>query len=100
MAGAAVLALASCSSSGSGESAAEIEQATNAGREAARKFVNTVWTDTLALQTQLLEARANACRYDTASPRQKAAYDSAFVSTIRTIRPEIARELEKASAKK
>lgn len=102
MAGAAMLALASCNHSdgdgGKQESAEQIEAAATAGREAARKFINTLWEDTLALQGQLLEARAAGSKYDVAGPKQKAAYDSAFVSTIRTVRPAVAEHLIRAKA--
>ena len=87
MAGAAMLALASCNHSdgdgGKQESAEQIEAAATAGREAARKFINTRWEDTLALQGQLLEARAAGSKYDVAGPKQKAAYDAAIVDKIR-----------------
>lgn len=79
------------------ETAAEVEAALIEGREAARKFVNRPWKDTTELQGQLLEARTGSSRYSAESkPRCAAAYDSAFVSTLRTVRPELARELTKA----
>lgn len=103
-AGAALLALAACHSKNDDgaipETEEQIENATNAGREAARVFVNSVWKDTFQLQERLLNARAEGCRYDTAGPKQKAAYDSAFVQTIRDVRPEVYRELVKASSRK
>ncbi len=79
------------------ETAAEIEAAHIEGREAAREFVNRPWRDTMELQKHLLEARALQSKYQMASrPRSAAAFDSAFVSTLRTVRPEVALELEKA----
>ena len=72
----------------------EIEAAHLAGREAARVFVSKKWKDTLQLQEQLIEANANGAKYDSIT-RLRAAYDSAFISTVRTVRPEIAAELEK-----
>lgn len=94
---AVALAAAGCSSKSEGgvsESAQQIEQAHNAGREAARKFVSQQWNDTLALQQQLVEAASARAPYDSL-PKCRAAYDSAFISTIRTVSPDVARELER-----
>ena len=78
------------------ESQAEIEAAMMAGRTAAREFINKRWTDTIELQNHLLEARTHRLPYDTVSkPKCRAAFDSTFVSTIRTVRPDIAKTLEK-----
>lgn len=71
-----------------------MEEARMDGREAARVFVNSVWKDTIQLQHQLLEARAKKSKYD-GNRKCEAAFDSTFISTIRTVRPEVARELEK-----
>lgn len=76
------------------ETAEQIESARIAGREAARTFVNRQWKDTLELQGQLIEAGAQRARYDSL-PAQQAAYDSAFMSTVRTVRPEVAAQLER-----
>lgn len=96
----ALLSLASCNSKSmkeSEETAAEIEAAQLEGREAARVFVNRPWRDTIELQGRLLEARAGQSKYVTAKkPRCAAAYDSAFVSTLRTVNISVALELEKA----
>ena len=96
----ALLSLASCNSKSmeeSEETAAEIEAAQLEGREAARIFVNRPWHDTISLQARLLEARAGQSKYVTAKkPRCAAAYDSAFVSTLRTVNISVALELEKA----
>lgn len=79
------------------ESAADIEAAHNDGRETARQFVNRPWRDTLELQRALLEARAEQSKYTRAGRQESAAaFDSAFVSTLRTIRPDVARELQTA----
>lgn len=72
----------------------QVEEAKIAGREAARIFVNHQWNDTLQLQEQLIEASAKGARYDSIT-RLRATYDSAFISTVRTVRPEVAAELEK-----
>ncbi|MDE6409603.1 MAG: hypothetical protein K2K81_05090 [Muribaculaceae bacterium] len=78
------------------ETQAEIEAAMMDGRSAAREFINKTWNDSIELQNHLLEARAKRIQYDTvAKPHCRAAYDSAFVSTIRTVRPDIAKALQK-----
>ena len=82
------------------EAAADIEAAQIEGRETARKFLNRPWKDTTELQSQLLEARAVQSKYTVKGRKQSAAaFDSAFVSTLKTVRPDVARELEKASRK-
>lgn len=89
----------SCGGTNKGEeAAADIEAAQIDGREAARKFLNRPWKDTTELHGQLLEARSQQSKYTKAGRKQSAtAFDSAFVSTLKTVRPDIARELEKAS---
>lgn len=77
------------------EEAAQIEAAHLDGREAAREFVNRQWKDTLELQQSLVEASSKRGKYD-GMPQSQAAFDSTFISTIRTVRPEIARRLENA----
>lgn len=93
---------ASCGHGGdskSNESDKEIEAARIAGREAARVFVNRPWQDTIELQKHLLEVRASQSKYVIAGkPQSAAAFDSAFVSTIKTVSPDVARELEAARA--
>jgi hypothetical protein len=49
----------------------------------------------MELQQRLLTARAKSSKYEMAGqPRAKEAFDSAFVSTIRTVRPEVAAQLK------
>lgn len=72
----------------------ELEEAHNAGREAAKIFVSRQYTDTFQLQELLLEANSQGARFDSIT-RLRAAYDSAFISTIRTVRPQVAAELER-----
>lgn len=77
------------------EEAAEIEAAQMEGRNAARIFINRQWKDTTDLQRNLLEARSGRAKYDTVGKTHcAAAYDSAFVSTIRTVNPDVARQLK------
>lgn len=71
----------------------EVEKAQIAGREAARVFVSQKWEDTLSLQQQLVEAGSKAAVYDSV-PRLRAAFDSAFISTVETVRPDIAEQLK------
>ena len=79
---------------------AETESAIIDGREAARIFVQRNWKDTTELQGLLLEARSRQSKYRMAGKEQSAlAFDSAFVSTLRTVRPDVARELDKNPAR-
>lgn len=75
------------------ETAEQIENARIAGREAARTFVSSEWRDTLELQGHMIEAGIKRAQYDSL-PQQRAAYDSAFISTVRTVRPEVAAQIE------
>ena len=73
------------------EEVAEIEAAEMQGRDAARLFVGKHWKDTLELQRQLLDSRLKSSEYEIAGKKHcAAAYDSAFVSTLRTVRPDVA----------
>lgn len=94
-AGITLLLAAGCAGAGKGnEAEAEVEAAMIEGREAARIFVNRPWRDTIELQRKLLEARSRRARFDTAGHKKAAeAFDSAFISTIRTVNPDIARHL-------
>lgn len=79
---------------------AEIEAAQIEGRNAAREFVNREWKDTMELQNRLLQVRSMQSKYEEARmPEAAAAFDSTFVSTLRTVRPDVARELDKTPAK-
>ncbi len=77
------------------ETAAQIDSAKNAGREAARRIIVREWTDSMAFQNAVLEARAAKSVYEMAHrTKSVAAFDSAFISTIRTTRPDLARQLQ------
>lgn len=99
----AAIALSACSNSGSGsdsasvtpESQADIEAATIQGRNVAREFINRDWKDTLELQTLLLEIQVkHRDKYILDKhPAQAEAFDSAFIQTIRTVRPSLANEI-------
>ncbi len=87
---------AGCSSKGeqvaAQEEAEQIENARIDGREAARSFINRHFKDSLEMQQEMVEAGARRSKYDSL-PQSQAAFDSAFISTVRTVRPEVAREL-------
>lgn len=77
------------------ETEAQIDSARIDGREAARKIILQEWTDSMQFQNAVLEARARKSKYEMAKRHaSEAAFDSAFISTIRTTRPDLAKELE------
>ncbi len=83
------------------EDVAEIEAAEMQGRDAARLFVGSEWKDTLDLQRQLLDARTKSSEYEIAGKHHcAAAYDSAFVSTLRTVRPDVAAHIRDPKTRK
>lgn len=96
--------LASCSSSGEGnDSAAAADsaevfdpvQVTNEARTAARRLADVPATDTMAMQDALLRARAEQSRYVSAGDKAMAeVYDTAFIHTLRAVRPDIAATIE------
>lgn len=74
---------------------AEITAAQMEGRSDARKFINSEYKDTFQLQKDLLEAKAKRSKYLlNQKPECAEAYDSAFRSTIRTVRPDISAAIE------
>ncbi len=78
------------------ETTAMIEAAQLEGRGAARRVINRTFNDSLALQGAILEATAAKSKYQMENhPKCEAAFDSAFVATIRTTRPDLAKQLEK-----
>lgn len=69
---------------------AEITAAQMQGRSAARSIVNRHWSDTIRLMQALKEARSPKLRYDTTGhPECGAAFDSAYISTLRTVNPKL-----------
>lgn len=79
----------------SAEEMAEQMEAAKEGREAAKEIVTKNWTDTMQLQLALLDARAKNSKYEIAGKTQcKAKFDSAFFGTIRTVRPDLADQLQ------
>lgn len=70
----------------------EIEAAQMEGRNAARLFASESATDSAELRHKIDAARAPRLRYDSLGETEKgAAFDSTFKSTVRTIRPDIAK---------
>lgn len=71
-----------------------IEAAVMQGRTDARRIINREFKDSMEFHGALLEANAHKSVYAIENhPRCQAAYDSAFISTIRTVRPDLARQL-------
>lgn len=96
----AALMLASCGGAketeATEETVAEIEAAQLAGRSAARRIVNQTFRDSMALHSAILEANSERSKYELEKkPKCEAAYDSAFISTIRVTRPDLADQLAK-----
>jgi len=72
----------------------QMMDATFAGRNVAREFVNRTWTDTVELQHHLLDAKARQSEYlRSGHPEKAAEFDSAFVSTIYTVNPSLAHDI-------
>ncbi|MDE5842821.1 MAG: hypothetical protein K2H35_03685 [Muribaculaceae bacterium] len=93
------LSAASCSTKqaekGSTESEAQLEAARNAGREAARLIITREFADSMEFHGAILEAASRKAAYQLdKQPGCVAAFDSAFISTIRTVRPDLARQLQ------
>ena len=75
---------------------AEIEAAQMEGRNAARLFLSRDMTDTMQMQRSILEAKAKQSKYIVdKKPECAEAFDSAFVSTLRSVRPDLAREISR-----
>lgn len=72
-----------------GITAARIE-----GRRAARIIVVREWKDSTELQHQLLEVKSRQSKYLIEGKAEcAAAFDSAFISTIRAVKPDLARSI-------
>lgn len=72
----------------------EIEAAQMEGRNAARLFASETSADSAELQHKIEAARAPKAHYDSLGETEKgAAFDSTFKSTVRTIRPDIAKKI-------
>lgn len=98
----AALALVACNSKeaknmeASEETTAMIEAAMIEGRSDARRIINREFKDSMEFHGALLEANSRKSAYQIRKqPKCEAAYDSAFISTIRTTRPDLARQLSR-----
>ena len=92
-----LLALGACSrqdakyTESTEETTAEIEAAMMMGKSTAKKFVNKEWNDSLELINNLLEAKAVQSKYlIDHKPRSAEAFDTAFITTVRAVNPELA----------
>lgn len=90
------LFLASCSQTEKTEEiTAEITAAQMEGRRAAGTIVGPEWNDSAKLKIALMEAKAVQSKYLINGQHKCAeAFDSAFVSTIRTVNPELAKKIK------
>ena len=75
---------------------AEITAAQMEGRSSARKFLIKEWKDTTGLSKKLHETSSIRDEYiKNGKPECAAAYDSAFISTIRSVKPDLSRLIQK-----
>ena len=73
---------------------AEITAAQIEGRRAASRIVGPEWNDTNKLINALIETKAFQSKYIIAGkPECASAFDSSFYSTIRTIKPDLAKKM-------
>ena len=73
---------------------AEITAAQMEGRRAAGKILAPEWQDTVKLQHALLDAKVKQSKYILEGKKECAdAFDSAFISTIRTVNPRLAKKI-------
>lgn len=74
---------------------AEITAAQMEGRRAAGRILGPEWQDTVKLQMALIEAKARQSKYLMEGKHDcAAAFDSAFISTIRTVNPNLAKKIK------
>lgn len=74
----------------------EIENAIIEGRNAAKQLINAEIKDSTQLQYLLLEAKARQSKYLIGDkPELAEAFDSAFFSLIRSVKPEIEKQIRK-----
>lgn len=92
-----VLMISACSETEHTENiTAEITAAQMEGRNAAKRIVTQEWKDSSKLQSELLDARARQSKYVINGKKECAeAFDSTFIRTIRAVRPELAKSIEK-----
>ncbi len=95
------LAGSSCGETDKTESVtAEITAAQMQGRDAARRFIHQDWSSFSKLSERLDSVDSMKKRTVSGKhPQATAAFDSTFISTVRTIRPELAKEIEREKNK-
>ena len=77
------------------EITADIVAAQMEGRRAAGIILGPVWTDSAKLQNAIIEAKAKQSKYLLEGKTKSAeAFDSAFISTIRTVNPKLAKQIK------
>ncbi len=73
---------------------ADIVAAQMEGRNAAREFIRRDWHDTTGIHRSLDNVRTQRLKYDTIGRNDcSEAFDSAFISTIRTVKPDLANKI-------
>lgn len=73
---------------------AEITAAQLEGRKAAGLILGPEWKDTVELRKALLDIKTRQSKYILDGKQECAeAFDSTFISTIRTVNPELARKI-------
>lgn len=93
--GVSLLAATACAETEKTEGiTAEITAAQLEGRRAAGLILGPEWTDTAQLERALLDAKAKQSKYIIdGKPECAEAFDSTFISTIRTINPDLAKKI-------
>lgn len=65
------------------------------GRRAAGMILGPEWQDTAKLQRALIETKARQSKYILeGKPKCAEAFDSAFISTIRSVNPSLAKKIK------
>ena len=92
-----LLFLGACSQTEKTEAiTAEITAAQMEGRKAAASILAPQWKDTVQLQKALLDAKVKQSKYILDGKQECAnAFDSTFISTIRTVNPSLAKKIQK-----
>lgn len=73
---------------------AEITAAQMEGRRAAGIILGPEWKDTVQLRRALIDAKVKQSKYIIAGkPECAEAFDSTFISTIRSVNPDLAKKL-------
>lgn len=88
--------LSSCGSTEKTEGiTAEITAAQMEGRRAAGEILGPEWKDTVKLQNALLDVKVRQSKYlINNKPECAQAFDSTFISTIRSVNPNLAKKIK------